>query len=457
MIARPWHALRLRGDMSSEEGRAHERKRRVLLSALAAAGAKLISLLAVLLIVPLTLGHLGVERYGLWMAMTGLLAVVGFADLGLGYGLVNSLARAEGLGDPLHARRAVSSAFFMLVVVAAALALTLLLLWNAIPWGAFFNARSPATAAEAGSAMAVLLTCFLVGLPLSVVTHGFAGLQEGFRFSLYQGIGTLLSLAAILAAVKLQAGLPWLVLASSGAPLLSGALGGWDLFYRRRGDLRPRLEHASFQGTLEIARLGGLFFVVQVAAAIGFQSDGLVLARMLGPESVSTYTITQKLFLQVPFVLGFFLTPLWPAYAEAVARRDLPWVRRTLRRSIALGFAVNLPAAVILFFSGRWILDRWVGGAIDAPVSLLAALAVWVGLNSLNGPLAMFFNGAGALRYQALTCVPMTVANLALSIFLTRRIGIAGVVLGSIIAQTVFCYLPALVYVPRLLRRLERA
>ena len=51
----------------------------------------------------------------------------------------------------------------------------------------------------------------------------------------------------------------------------------------------------------------------------------------------------------------------------------------------------------------------------------------------------------------------MAAANLALSIFLTRRIGIAGVVLGSIIAQTLFCYLPALVYVPRLLRRLERA
>jgi O-antigen/teichoic acid export membrane protein len=203
--------------------------------------------------------------------------------------------------------------------------------------------------------------------------------------------------------------------------------------------------------------LGGLFFVIQVAAAIGFQSDGLVLARILGPESVATYTVTQKLFLQVPFVLGYFLTPLWPAYAEAVARRDLMWVKRTLRRSMAAGFAVNLPAAVILFFSARWILGQWVGSAIQPPVALLAALAVWVGLNSLNGPLAMFFNGAGALRYQALTCVPMAAANLALSIFLTRRIGIAGVVLGSIIAQTLFCYLPALVYVPRLLRRLERA
>lgn len=457
MIARPWHALTSRGDMGSESGRAHERRRRVLLSALAAACAKGISLLSLMLTVPMTLGYLGVERYGLWMAMSGLLLVVGFADLGLGFGLVNTLARAEGLGDSRYARRAVSSAFFMLAAIAAALALFLLLAWHVLPWGAFFNARSAATGAEAGSAMAVLLTCFLVGLPLSVVNHGFAGIQEGYRLSLYQGLGSLLTLVSIVTAVKLHAGLPWLVLASSGAPLLAGSLGGWDLFYRRRSDLRPSFEHASFQGTLEIARLGGLFFVIQVAGAISFQSDGLVLARILGPESVATYTVTQKLFLQVPFVLGYFLTPLWPAYAEAVARRDLAWVKRTLRLSVAAGFAVNLPAAVVLFFSARWILGRWVGSAIDPPTLLLASLAVWVGLNSLNGPLGMFFNGAGALRYQALTCVPMAAANLILSIYLTRKIGMAGVVLGSIIAQILFCYLPALIYVPRFLRRLERA
>ena len=405
----------------------------------------------------MTLGYLGVERYGLWMAMTGILAVVGFADLGLGFGLVNSLARAEGLGDTVIARRAVSSAFFMLTAIAVLLGLFLVLAWRALPWGAFLNARSAATAAEADTAMAVLLACFLTGLPLSVVTHGFSGLQQGYRSSFYVAIGGVLSLAAIVTAVKLRAGLPWLVLASSGAPLLSAILGGWDLYFRRRGDLRPSLEHASLEGSLEIARLGALFFIIQVAGSISFQSDGLVLTRILGPESVATYTVTQKLFLQVPFLLGYFLTPLWPAYAEAVARRDLGWVKRTLKRSILAGFAVNLPAAVALFVTARWILGRWVGSAIDPPDLLLASLSVWVALNALNGPLAMFLNGAGALRYQTLTVVPMAAANLALSILLTRRIGIAGVVLGSILAQILFCYLPAAIYVPRFLRKLERA
>lgn len=457
MIVRAWGLLTERGNMRSAEGRALERRRRVLLSALSAGGAKAVSLMTLLVTVPLSLAYLGPERYGLWMAITGMLAVLSFADLGLGYGLVNTLSTTEGRSDPDGSRRAVSSAFYMLAGIGALLGVGLLLAWPHLHWGEWLNARSPATRREASAAMAVFSACFVLGLPLSVVTHGFYGLQQGFRSSLYQAIGSLLSLGGILAALKSGAGLPWLVLAGSGAPLLAGLLGGWDLFLHRRPDLRPRLAQASRQGALDLAHLGGLFFVIQAAMAIAFQSDSLVLSRLIGPESVAVYNVTQKLFLQVPFVLGFFLTPLWPAYAEAVARGDLPWVKRMLNRSVALGLAVNVPTAVLLYFAAPTILSWWVKGGVQAPPMLLAALATWAALNSFNGPLGMFLNGAGALRYQAISCGLMAVTNLALSIYLTRRVGIAGVVLGSIVAQTLFCYLPALIYVPSLIRRMERA
>jgi O-antigen/teichoic acid export membrane protein len=218
-----------RGDMQSAEGRALERRRRVLLSALSAGGAKAVSLISLLLTVPLSLAYLGPERYGLWMAITGMLAVLSFADLGLGYGLVNALSTAEGLSDPEGSRSAVSSAFYMLAGIGTLLGLGLFLAWPHLHWGEWLNARSPATRQETGAAMAVFSACFVLGLPLSVVTHGFSGLQQGFRSSLYQAVGSLFSLGGILAALKAGAGLPWLVLAASGAPLLAGLLGGCDL------------------------------------------------------------------------------------------------------------------------------------------------------------------------------------------------------------------------------------
>jgi O-antigen/teichoic acid export membrane protein len=454
MIRRVVELLLPRGDVTTTEGRAHERNRRVFLSAIAAVAAKGIGLLTLLITVPLTLDYLGNERYGLWTAITSLLALLSFSDLGLGYGLLNALSRAEGLSDRVSGRRAVSSAFFMLLGVAGLLGAAVLIIWPYVSWGSILNA-SASTTGEANAAVGCLMACFLVGLPLSVVTHAYAALQQAFRASIYQAIGSVISLFTILIAIKLRAGIPWLVLAASTGPILAGVIGGWTLFFRDRRDLRPSARMASRSAALQLARLGGLFFVIQVAISVAFQSDGLVLARVIGPEAVTTYSVTQKLFLQVPFIIGYFLTPLWPAYSDAVARGDMQWVKRMLKQSIWFGFAINVPAAITLFFMAPTVLDWWVGAAVQPPTLLLLCLMIWASLNSLNGPLGMFFNGVGALRYQAITSVLMAAFNIGLSVWFTHELGIAGVALGSIVAQTVFVFMPALVFVPRLLGRLD--
>jgi Na+-driven multidrug efflux pump len=75
---------------------------------------------------------------------------------------------------------------------------------------------------------------------------------------------------------------------------------------------------------------------------------------------------------------------------------------------------------------------------------------------ALASAFAMLLNGAQVLRFLISTMSLMAVLNLAASIYLVSRIGVAGVALGSVIAVVVAFILPALVYVPKLLRRLEQ-
>lgn len=448
--------LRPAQDPEGEAGRAHERERRIILSALASAAAKAISLFSILLTVPLTLGYLGPERYGIWTTIASLMAVLSFADLGLGFGLVNALSKAEGAKDGEVGQQAVSSAFFLLAGVALGLALLLVLTWGVLPWAWLFNSHSDLAGAEVGPAMAVFLGIFLLGLPLSIAIHGHAGLQQSYRNSFYQIPGSLLTLLALLLAVRLQAGLPWLVLAGSGVGLLVQLFSAWSLYGRQRPDLRPRWSKTSPGVAGSLLGTGSLFFLIQVAGTVAYQVDALVLTRILGPESVATYSVVQKLFQQVPLILGFVLTPLWPAYSEARARGDMRWVRSTFRRSLKLAFIVNVPAALILFAAAPVLLNAWVGPVLEAPKLLLISLSVWAACNTLNGPLAMLLNGLGALRFLAISSVLMAGANLLLSIVLTRALGMAGVVLGSLGAQVLFLYLPCAYYVPKLLAMLSK-
>jgi O-antigen/teichoic acid export membrane protein len=99
-VRRAWDLFRFSPfDISTPEGRSDERYRRTLLSALASLAAKSLSVITALLAVRLTMPYLGPERYGLWMTLGSIFGCLSFADLGLGYSILNVVAEANGKDD----------------------------------------------------------------------------------------------------------------------------------------------------------------------------------------------------------------------------------------------------------------------------------------------------------------------------------------------------------------------
>lgn len=68
----------------TEEGRAAERYRRASWTMLAHATSSAASMLAMVLSVSWTVPYLGPERFGAWMTIASLAAVLSFLDLGVG-------------------------------------------------------------------------------------------------------------------------------------------------------------------------------------------------------------------------------------------------------------------------------------------------------------------------------------------------------------------------------------
>src|SRR5690349_19553868 len=120
-------------DTTTPEGRSKERLRRVVLTALVSAFSQGINVLTMLISVPLTLNYLGAERYGLWITISSLILLLGFADLGVGNGLLNAIAQANGRDDRHDAESYVSSAFFVLCGVTVLLAIAWMAVYERIP------------------------------------------------------------------------------------------------------------------------------------------------------------------------------------------------------------------------------------------------------------------------------------------------------------------------------------
>ena len=164
-----------------------------------------------------------------------------------------------------------------------------------------------------------------------------------------------------------------------------------------------------------------------------------------------------RLFLFVPLLLSLVLAPLWPAYGEALSRGDLEWVRKTVVRSVRLTVLVSVSSSVALGLAAAPLVHLWVGGGVSPSRSLVIAFAIFAIVISVSTAISMFLNGTRVIRLQAVFTGFMIAANLALSIVLTRRVGISGVLWGTIIAQTTCFLIPVLVVVRRSLSRASLA
>jgi O-antigen/teichoic acid export membrane protein len=444
-------------DTSTARGRAGERYRRIALTALSSGGARATSFLTMLVSVPLIVNHFGVERYALWATITSTVALLAFADFGIGNGLVNTISESNGKDDREGAIAYVSTGFFVLLTVALFGALLLWIFYPVVPWHRIFNLNSPVAIREAGPAAAIYIVCFLAQLPLGVVQRIQLGYQEGFFTQMWIAAGNLLGLASMFVIIHVHAGLPWLVFAVAGAPVLAGVVNAVIVFRVQRPWLRPRFDRISRKATSRIIHLGFLFLIIQIAGAIGYQTDNLIIAQVLGAASVAQYAIPFRLFSITPAFISLAMAPLWPAYAEAASRGDMAWIKATLKRSMFLGLGLAVPANLLLIVLARSIIRLWVGTQIIPTFLLLGGLAGWAVFCAINGSLAVFLNGIGLIRFQALCAVLMAISNIVLSIYLTQHIGIAGVIYGSIASQVLCIFIPYAIFLPRLAGLMTRS
>lgn len=437
------------------EGRANERHRRVVLSALASAFAKIISVATALISVPLTLHYLGPERYGMWMMISSLAAILSFADLGIGNGMLNAISAAHGRGDRSAIRGYVSSGFFALSLLSLGLLCLFGTVYDFISWATLFNIENNIARQEVGPAVAVFFVCFALAIPAAIVQRVQMALQRGFLSSLWQCLASMFGLVGVLVAIRQEAGLPWLVLGFVGAPLVASVLNSIVFFGKMQPEIAPARHAITRDSAIQLVRTGGLFLVMQMVAAVTYASDSFVIAQLLGASAVTDYAVPERLFSLITMVLAMVLAPLWPAYGEAIARGDIEWVRHTLRRSAAVAVTLAFVFSMTLIFLGPWLIELWVGNAVVPSMALLIGLAVWKTVEAGGNALAIFLNGAHVVRLQIVLAVLTAIVALALKIIFVQSIGISGAIWATIFSYSVLTAIPAILLLPRIFRGLH--
>ncbi|HEX6842826.1 MAG TPA: oligosaccharide flippase family protein [Stellaceae bacterium] len=432
--------------------RSRERYRRAAATFAAQLASQGVALLVLLASVPLALGYLGRERFGLWMTAVAAAELLSFASLGLDKGLLNALADADGRDDRAAARRLVSTAFALVAAIVLALLALLALTYRALPWARLLNV---AASEEAGPVMAVLIVAALLALPASLVDTVQSAYQEGFLNGLWKATGRVLSLVALAAAIALGASVVWVALAVAGAPLLAALGNAIVLFGRRRPWLAPRLTEMRRDAARRLFGAGSLFFLTQLALTIAYYADNLIVAQLAGSGAVAAYAVTARLFDLPGMLLLLVGAAAWPPLAEAIARGDSAWAERGLRRLIIASLGLAALTALPLMLLGPTLLGWWVGGEVAPPDQLFIAFGLFWLLSAVTQPIAVFLAAANALRLQLGCAVLLAAGSVALKLLMAPAFGMAGIAWGRVAAEALLL-VPYGLCLPRLMRQVRR-
>jgi len=381
----PLSAERLKTPFTQSSGdRGRERYRRAGVTASTSYIAKALTVLASFVSVPLTVGYLGAERYGVWLTINSLLLWMALADFGLaGNALVNVLSEAVGNHDRAAARRYTASAFWALVTIALVIGIAFTAVFHFIPWPAVFRVSDAIPIQELELTCALVLALFVVNLPLNLLRSIYNAHQEGYLVNIWWIVGSAISLLGLIVVTRFQGGLPELVIVMSGIPALVVFASAYHVFFCHYPWLAPAPSAVKLTCIRRLLTLGGKYMTMQLAALGIYQSHAIIITQTLGPSRVAIFVVAFKIITLPTDLTNMGTEPFIAAFGEAKARRDWRWIKGAFKNAAFASVVFGVPLAAVLAFFAKPLILLWVGPEVvpDFPLILWLFIYTVVGVS----------------------------------------------------------------------------
>lgn len=415
----------------------HERSVKAKKNILASFVIRVCSIIISLVLVPVTINYINPSRYGIWLTLSSIVAWLSFFDIGLTQGLRNKFAEAKAKNDDSIAQVYVSTTYAILGIIFFIIWILFLICNNFLNWSRILNV-SENMQSEVTMLAIIVFTYFCLSFVLKIITTILTADQQPAKSSLIDLLGQVFSLIYILILVKTTEGsLVKLGIALCASPLL--ALIGANLFlfkgiYKK---YRPAFSKVKFTYAKGLFNLGLVFFLIQFAGIIQYQTANIIIARNFGTDDVTSYNIVFKYFGVLNMIFGIFILPFWSASTEAYQKNDIQWIKNGIKKYNQLNILLVLAGLAMLIFS-KPVYRLWLGeGKVNIPFSLSFWGFLFFNVTIFGGKYVNFLNGISALRIQFLSSMISPFLYIAIAILLIKyyNMGVYSLFIASVIAN----------------------
>lgn len=406
-------------------------------------GYKILGVMVSLLLVPVTVGYLNTESYGIWITLLSILTWITFFDIGLGNGMRNKLSEALSKGDSEAAKTYVSTGYISITIITFIVFIVISICMPLVNWNVVFNTVVISNSILSNMIFVVIIFS-LVNFILSLGNQVFYAYQEASLTGLTPIISNMLNLLFVYILKRYTSNNLIYLGISYGISLILSNIIVTIVFFKRHGEVIPSIRYFDKNKIKDIMGLGVKFFIIQIAALILFTTDNMVITQISGPSEVTPFNIAQRLFNTVVTAHTILITPLWSAYTEAYEKCDMFWIKSTFKK-LNLLILVVVMGVVTITASFNFIIAIWIGKGITFPEYLVLVIAIYTIISVWNNTYAYFLNGTGYLKISLIISIVASIINIPISIFFAKYLGLGtvGVVLG-----TTLCLLPGAVFQP---------
>ncbi len=401
-------------------------------------GAYILAMAVNFFLSPYVVHHLGNNGYGVWTLILSLTGYLGLLDLGVRGAVTRYVARFHSQAAHGNASNVASSA--MLIFSSAGL----IAFSTSVVFATLIVGRLKIPPQYLAASRVVLVVTGL-SIATSLVNGVFGGVLVGLqRFDLTNGIeiaNNLLRTFTIVLFLHLGYGIVTLALIQLGFTLARLAA-NFRLARHLYPELRINLAFADRAGVKLIFSFSIFSFLMHVGGSLIYASDNVVIGAFLPVSAVTFYAIGGNLAEYTRTLVAGISQTMTPLASSAEAKEDRALMEKIVLFGSRAGTMVVLPIALTLMIRGGSFIGLWMGtqyadlsGAVIRVLSL--TLLFWAA-NSVTGGTLL-----GLSKHKPI--VPMILAegvcNLALSIFLVRRMGIVGVAWGTVIPSMASTFL----------------
>lgn len=396
-----------------------------------------ISILVSFMLVPITIGYVSPELYGVWLTLSSIITWLSFLDIGFTQGLKNKLTEAVAHEDWQKAKSLVSTTYVMMLLIFVPLCIILELVVPVVNWSRLLNVDI-IFELEIRRVMYAMIAFFCIQMIVNVIVSVIAAFQRVALSNSFSVIGQFLALIIILILTKtVPPSLLALSFALSLMPILVTIVASLVLFKGQYHIIAPDIRCFDRELVKDLFGLGYKFFIINIQVVVLYQSTNILISHLSSPLDVTVYNIAYK-YLNVSMMLYTIITaPLWPAYTDAYVRKDFDWMRN-MRKKMNKVLGLSVIGCLILILISKPVYNIWIGDEVSIPLRMTIMVAVYVMAYcwmNLNGTLIV---GMGVVKLETILVVCGMFLHIALSLILGHLWGAYGVVASMIIVNMIY-------------------